>query len=118
MTTFKVIIAGSRSFNDYDLLKQKCDKFLSQKTNIEIVSGTANGADKLGERYARERGYILKQFPADWNKYGKGAGYIRNGEMSDYGEALIVFWDGKSRGTEHMIKTAKSSGLKVRIVRF
>ena len=71
----KVIIAGSREFNNYMLLSEKCDLLLSQQSKIEIVSGTAKGADKLGERYAQERGYSVKQFPADWGKYGKSAGY-------------------------------------------
>ena len=93
----KVIIAGGRTFNDYDLLCKFCNKALSLQTEIEIVSGTANGADKLGEKYANENGYSIKQFPADWDKYGKSAGYIRNEEMAKYADALIAFWDGKSK---------------------
>ena len=112
----KVIIAGSRNFNDYKFLCEKCDKILSNQKDIEIVSGTANGADKLGETYATERGYKITRFPADWNKYGKAAGYMRNIQMAEYGDALIVFWDGKSKGTKHMIDLAKQYGLKVRII--
>ena len=115
---FKVIIAGGRTFNNYDLLCQNCDKALSLQTEIEIVSGTANGADKLGEKYAKENGYSIKQFPADWNKYGKSAGYKRNEEMAKYADALIAFWDGKSKGTKHMIDLAKRYGLKVKVVIF
>ena len=69
----KVIIAGSRYFNNYELLRQYVDHILqnvSQKESIEIVSGGAKGADELGERYAKERGYKITRFPADWNKYG------------------------------------------------
>ena len=77
----KVIIAGSRDFYDYNMLKQFCDKVLCNIKNIEIVSGTAGGTDRLGERYAKENGYKLTKFPADWNKYGKPAGYIRNEQM-------------------------------------
>jgi hypothetical protein len=115
---FKVIIAGGRTFNNYDLLCQNCDKALSLQTEIEIVSGTANGADKLGEKYAKENGYSIKQFPADWNKYGKSAGYKRNEEMAKYSDALIAFWDGNSKGTKHMIDLAKRYGLKVKVVIF
>lgn len=78
----KVIIAGGRNFNDYEKLCQFCDKALSKQTEIEIVSGTANGADKLGEKYANDNGYPIKQFPADWDKYGKSAGYKRNAQIA------------------------------------
>jgi hypothetical protein len=114
----KIIIAGSRNFNDYNLLKSSCDNLLTQFTNIEIVSGTARGADKLGERYARERGYDIKQFPANWDKFGKSAGYIRNDEMAQYADMLIAFWDGTSKGTKHMIDLANKRGIKVEIVRY
>ena len=114
----KIIIAGSRTFNNYELLCQNCDKALSLQTEIEIVSGTANGADKLGERYANEKGYKIKQFPADWEKYGKSAGYKRNEEMAKYADALIAFWDGKSKGAKHMIDLAKLYKLKIKVVIF
>ena len=70
------------------------------------------------KKYANERGYPIKQFPADWNKYGKSAGYKRNEEMAKYADALIAFWDGKSKGTKHMIDLAKRYGLKVKVVIF
>jgi hypothetical protein len=111
----KIIIAGGRTFNNYNLLSESCDKALSLQKEIEIVSGTANGADKLGEKYAKEKGYSLKQFPADWNKHKKAAGYIRNEEMAKYADALIAFWDGKSKGTKHMIDLAKQYNLKVKV---
>lgn len=114
----KVIIAGSRNFNDYQLLKDKCDYLLSKTKCIEIVSGTAKGADLLGERYARENKYKLHKFPADWNLHGKKAGVIRNKEMAMFADALIAFWDGKSRGAKNMIEEAKSRGLKVKVFYF
>jgi hypothetical protein len=114
--SFKVIIAGGRDFSDYQLLVEKCDKYLANKTNIEIVSGTAKGADSLGERYAKERGYSLKTFPADWAAFGKRAGYLRNEQMANYANALIAFWDGESRGTKHMIDIATEKGLLVKVV--
>ena len=78
--TFKVIIAGGRDFSDYELLKSKCDYYLSNLDNpkVIIISGAARGADSLGEQYARERGYDIDSHPADWDKYGKSAGYRRN----------------------------------------
>lgn len=114
----KVIIAGGRTFDDYALLCSKCDKILRQQTEIEIVSGNAIGADKLGERYAAERGYHVTQFPADWDKHGKSAGYLRNADMAEYADALIAFWDGKSKGTKHMIDLAEKNRLLVRVIKF
>lgn len=118
---FKVIIAGGRDFSDYELLKGRCNFFLSEKMKshqIVIVSGHAKGADALGERYATERGLRCDAHPADWEKYGRSAGYIRNREMADAADALIAFWDGSSRGTAHMISYAKAKGLKVAVVRY
>lgn len=112
----KVIIAGTRYFDDYDLLKVKCDNILSNLDNIEIVSGRAKGADRLGEKYAKENNYSLKCFPANWHKYKKAAGPIRNKEMAEYADYLIVFWDGESKGTKNMIERAEKHGLKVRII--
>jgi hypothetical protein len=110
----KVIIAGSRDFDNYNELCKFCDYVLQNQKEIEIVSGTARGADQLGEKYAIEREYPIKQFPADWS-IGKSAGYIRNEEMAKYADALIAFWDGKSKGTEHMINLAKKYKLKIKI---
>ena len=112
----KIIIAGGRDFKDYDLLCRKADYYLSRQTEIEIVSGTASGADKLGERYANERGYPIKRFPADWGGLGKKAGYIRNEEMAIYADALIAFWNERSKGTKHMIDLAELHKLKVRVI--
>jgi hypothetical protein len=116
--SFKVIIAGGRDFSDYQLLVEKCDKYLANQTNIEIVSGTAKGADSLGERYAKDKGYNVKPFPADWAAFGKRAGYLRNEQMANYANALIAFWDGESRGTKHMIDIATEKGLLVKVVSY
>lgn len=112
----KVIVAGGRDFKDYDLLRGKLDYYLQNLPDIEIVSGGARGADSFGERYAEENAYPLKIFPADWDNLGKRAGFVRNSEMAEYADYLIAFWDGKSRGTKHMIDIAKRVGLKVKVV--
>lgn len=116
----KVIIAGTRDFNDYAFLKKNVDYFLQginpNNEEIEIVSGNARGADKLGERYAKEHNLPVKLFPANWDKYGKRAGYLRNQEMANYADVLIAFWDEKSKGTKHMIDIAKKQGLTVIVV--
>ncbi|WNF07240.1 DUF2493 domain-containing protein [Brevibacillus borstelensis] len=117
---YKVIVAGTRTFNDYSRLKREIDDFLKETyvfgAPITIVSGGARGADKLGERYAKENDYLVEVHPADWDRHGKRAGYIRNKEMAEVANALIAFWDGKSRGTRMMIELARSHGLDVRVV--
>lgn len=131
MKEIRVIIAGSRDFDDFPKLMNSCIDILSSITNknndldkIRIVSGTARGADKLGEQYAKIAGYEVSRFPADWDGLGKRAGYIRNAEMAKFAVAdgnygvLIAFWDGKSKGTKHMIDLANKYGLEVHIVRF
>lgn len=120
ITKYKVIVAGCRDFADYELLKEKCDFYLQNKKpeNIVIVSGHASGADTLGERYAQERGYELKTFPADWKANGRAAGPIRNAKMASVAHTLIAFWNGKSWGTKNMIDTAKKHNLQVAVVRY
>lgn len=123
MKTYRVIIAGSRKFSDYVKLKENCDHILKEKLEDEgrcviIVSGHALGADTLGEQYAHERGLQLDAHPADWKKYGRSAGVIRNKEMAERADALIAFPQGgeKNRGTKNMVKIARAKGLQCYIV--
>jgi hypothetical protein len=101
----KVIVAGSRdgfvARNVFEAIEES--PFFGKIT--EIVSGGARGVDTDGETYSRSRDLLLKRFPADWNKKGKAAGFIRNAEMAEYADALVAVWDGESRGTKHMIDT-------------
>ena len=108
----KLIIAGSRSLSSamyVDLIDFLIIDYGLKPT--EIVSGCAKGIDTLGEIWALENSIPIKKFPADWDKYGKKAGYIRNNKMAKYATHCVVFWDGKSKGTEMMIKLAKENGL-------
>ena len=119
--TYKVIIAGGRDFVDYNLLREKVNNILIDKRlthKIVIVSGCARGADTLGMRYASENILDIEEYPADWDKYGKKAGYMRNVEMAENADALIAFWDGKSKGTKHMIDIAKERNLPIRVIRY
>lgn len=115
----KVIIAGGREFKDYKKLKRYMDFILMNvdKDKLEIVSGGARGADLLGEKYAEEKGYPIKQFIPDWG-IGKQAGYLRNWDMAKYADALVAFHDGESKGTQHMINLAKKENLLVRVVNY
>lgn len=118
----RIIIAGSREFQDYDLLKKEVYDILNLYNNmddVEIVVGGAEGTDKLGEKFAKELDLKCKVFNANWNGLGKSAGFIRNAEMAKYSSengskgVLIAFWNGTSRGTKHMIDLAKENGLEI-----
>jgi hypothetical protein len=111
---FRVIVAGSREFTNYTLLKNRCDFLLSQRQDVVIVSGCARGADTLGERYAKERGYPIAKYPADWDTHGKKAGPIRNEQMAKNADALIAFPIGRSPGTRNMITQARRHNLLVK----
>lgn len=124
----RVIVAGGRDFNRYAILKAALDELLSDLIEsgeeIRIVSGKARGADRLGERYAKERGLEVDPYPADWKRkadgsYDASAGYKRNTEMADNAEACVCFMhkDG-SKGTQHMIDIARRKGLELRIILF
>jgi hypothetical protein len=107
----RVIIAGSRSITDY---AKVCDAVRHSGFAISrVVSGLAAGVDNLAVRYAAEHGLPCDRFPAQWNRYGRSAGYRRNVEMAEHADALIAVWDGKSPGTRHMIETAKARGLPI-----
>ena len=120
---FRVIVAGGRDFNDYVLLKQVCDQMLAHKKQthqITIVSGGARGADALATQYARDTSndFNLVIINANWEVYGKSAGFIRNTEMAEFANALIAFWDSESKGTKHMIDTAKNKQLLRHVVSY
>ena len=82
---------------------------------IMILSGGASGADLMGEQYAADRGYTVQRYPAQWNIFGKRAGLIRNRLMAENADALIAFWDGRSKGTQNMIYEAMRAGLQIAV---
>lgn len=110
----KTIIAGGRDFNDYNYLEDVMNMCPFEIT--EIVCGKARGADTLGEKWGKSKGISVKYFIPDWNGLGKKAGHVRNRDMGDYADALVAFWDKKSKGTESMIAYAKKKGLLVKVV--
>lgn len=132
---FKIVIAGGRDFDNYESLKSVCTQVLHKQSNIEVVSGTAEGADKLGEDFAIESNLGLKSFPAPWTdiegkpdnqigtrkdgkKYWKAAGHFRNQQMAEYADAAIIFHDGKSRGTSNMITQMEKLKKPFKVIKY
>jgi len=119
----RLIVAGSRNFEDYQLLESSLDEFIELHSlgdpdpGVIIISGLAKGADLLGVQYAKQRGYQVEEFPANW-KLGRSAGPKRNLEMAKSANACIVFWDGVSKGTAHMIELAKKFQLKMLVINY
>lgn len=111
----KIIVAGGRDFNDYNFLCRQLN-YLFQRIRPVIVCGEAKGADALGRRYAEEMGLEILSYPAQWDKYGKSAGYRRNEEMAAVADGLVAFYNGYSKGTGHMIETMKKMNKPVKIV--
>ena len=124
----RCIFAGSREFGNKQEHRKLIEKQLrnlviepyTKASTIEIVSGCARGVDSVAAEIARELGYAVKEFPADWEAYGKAAGHIRNKQMADYVAEddfnyhgrLVAFWDGESAGTKNMIDTATKMGIE------
>lgn len=106
----KVIIAGSRTITDKKLVADAMRSFTRFWCINEVVCGEARGVDAIGRQLAEAQKIPVKSFPADWDKYGKPAGYIRNKEMGMYADALIAVWDGQTRGTRHMIDIMNELG--------
>lgn len=104
----KIIIAGGRDFDNYNMVEQTMKNLDLPVT--EIVCGCAPGADRLGEKWAINNGIKVTYFPVDWDNYGIFAGFIRNAEMAEYADYLVAFWDMKSSGTKHMIETMEKCG--------
>lgn len=111
---YKWIVAGSRTFQNYPLLCKELDKIREQIG--EVVCGEARGADTLGRTYAYDNDIKIKSFPADWERYGKSAGFVRNDQMAAYADKAIIFWDGKSVGSKDMIDKMEKLGKEVRVV--
>lgn len=122
MKKYKVIVAGGRNYNDYINVKSYLYplKIYCENNNLElvIVCGMATGVDSLGLRFAEENNLEILKYPADWNKYGKRAGYLRNYQMGEIADSAIVFWDGKSPGTKMMIDIMNNFNKTVKIVRY
>jgi len=108
----KVIIAGSRNCTNKWTLQRAIDACGLEIT--EVVSGTCRGVDTMGEQWAQHNNVPIKRFPPDWEKSGKAAGPIRNKQMAEYADALILLWNPeKSRGSRSMYNEAKKLDLVI-----
>ncbi|WP_370242885.1 DUF4326 domain-containing protein [Marisediminitalea sp.] len=122
-TKINVCIAGSRDFSDFNYLEDTAINYLNSNyvlypEDVTIISGAARGADKLGERLAREYGMNLIVMPADWDRYGRRAGYLRNMEMAKKADLALIYWDGSSPGTKHMINICKARGITTEVFQY
>jgi hypothetical protein len=123
-----LLIAGSRGFyNSKDKEVLKCHyklglealENIKTKYNVhEVISGKAKGADTFGEIWAEANSIRVKEFPAEWDKYGKKAGMIRNKAMGDIADIAVIFWDGKSPGSKNMIDYFKSLKKPIYIIKY
>jgi len=100
----KIGVVGSRSFNDYQRLEKALDEMDLSLTDLIVSGGCPKGADALAEMYAKNRRMELKVFPADWERFGKGAGIRRNWYIVRYCDFVVIFWDGVSKGSESVIR--------------
>ncbi len=121
----RIIICGGRHFKDYDRLESTMNEVMSKiapwRDVIEIVSGHCEGADQLGELYAKKHDLLCKVFPAQWKKYGKAAGPIRNSEMVKYASeaemsVVVAFRSPRTKGTNDTVKKATKQGFKVFVI--
>jgi hypothetical protein len=121
------LVAGSRTFVNYDLLEKTLDSLIKScpfdECIVHIVSGAAKGADTLAAKYAQEHGYLLHEFPAEWRKYGYAAGPIRNKQMHEFIKThkyrvCVCFWDGKSRGTKDNFELAEQNQTPLKVIRY
>ena len=114
----KLAIVASRTVNEYNLLIKFIEKHYDTSEITTIISGAARGADSLGRQYAIENGYELIEFPADWKKYGKRAGFIRNVDIIKNCDECVCFWDGQSHGTKHDIELCEQMNKPYKVCRF
>ena len=118
MEQIKVVIGGCRDYNNYEEFCDFVEECLSEdsrRMKIVIISGHCTGTDIMAEQYAKEKGYELQIFPAQWSKYGRAAGPKRNKEMVEAADKVIAFWDCKSKGTKTLIEYGKKLNRIIKI---
>lgn len=117
----KLIVAGGRDFVDTNRMIEELQKLVNSGSIPEcpeLVCGMARGADMLAYSLWANHNMKIHTFPADWKTHPRSAGYIRNAEMGNFADVLVAFWDGKSRGTKHMIEYMQRLNKPVYVVRY
>lgn len=116
----KVLVCGSRDFDQWARLFGVLDECLKKLPLMEVVEGEAKGADTYARQWAEERGVVVHKFPADWAKHGKAAGPIRNKQMLDSGVELVIAFplSTMGRGTGDMVRQAQAAKIPVQIVSY
>ena len=112
-----IAIVGTRSFNDYEVLKKIIMARIKLCDINCVVSGGARGADTLAVKFAQEFSIEMIVHSAQWDKFGRSAGFIRNEDIISGADIVFAFWDGKSKGTAHSIGLAKSKRKKLFVYR-
>ena len=112
----KLIVAGSRKFQDEHVFDQYILAYLTEYEDVTIITGMAKGPDRMAYDYAMFHDVPVIEFPANWDLHGRSAGYIRNAEMLKSATHLLAFWDGVSKGTKNMIDIATKAGIHVTVI--
>ena len=112
----RAAIIGSRTFDNYNLLSETLSEYENQITLM--VSGGAKGADKLGEKWAKEKNKEVLIFYPEWEKYGKSAGFKRNKDIIENSDIVFAFWDGQSKGTQSSIELSKKLNKELKIIKW
>ena len=105
----KIAVVGSRNISSINLKEYVGD-------GDEIVSGGAKGVDTCAAEYARKNGIKLYEFLPDYEKYGRAAPIVRNKQIVDFVDKIVVFWDGRSKGSLSTIKYARKIGKDCEVI--
>jgi hypothetical protein len=117
-----LLVVGSRSITNADFVFSELDKIVENRKDVFILSGGAAGVDTLAIEYAKKHNFPYKIMKAEWNKYGKAAGFIRNRKMHELiskveNRCCVAFWDGISKGTEHNFRLSEEYHTKLAIIK-
>ena len=117
----QLIIAGGRDFTDSDLMRERLQAMEELglfPNGVELICGMAKGADNTGFDIFHKAGLTIHAYHPDWDGLGKRAGFVRNAQMGDDADMALIFWDGQSKGTKHMIDYMEKLGKPVYLVRY